>query len=487
MLLPRYDGHFLICQSIEKELNISNEFNKIEFEQWLIFYHKKLPIIKIYDPMERLIGYALGTILPQTDNHKIPLTILSEEPFISFKLIEKYDGSFLIFGLASNGSFNLILDAGGTFPAVYGDTGSWASSSPFLSPQNLKNESTKFRDEHYTTKELNSGAWYPFGMTAFKNIRRLLPNHQLDVMTGSIDRIWPIQSPIRTECPEDTIQEIASYLANLCKRIPGKINLPLTAGKDSRLLLAALLAANRNITSFTMLNNVTSIEEYTAPHVAKIAKIPHKLVKYIKRPQAEIDDWFLQTGYSAGGALVQLKRTPDTFIEDAFELDGVGGETNRRLYDLESDIHTRLTLSALMSRMGLKFSQEMKDIAQEWLDQTEHLDSFTVIKLLYVENRVSTFAYPQIHGRSYNIQKVISPYSQFKYIDLCLKLPPSIILSQKLPEQLINILQPKLLSIPFNKGTISQNFLIKVYRAMDLGYLTLKLKQYYGKLLHKNR
>ena len=479
MNLPKNDGHYLLCLEQNLSRDISSQFKKIIFNEWVLYYHKDFPLTPIFDQQKVLIGYVLGTILPQIGVSGSFDAITSDKPYISYDLIKKYSGSYLIFGFGQNSTCKVILNAGGTLPAVYGQEGLWLASSPLLSLDNLNDDILNFRDGHFSIRELNSGAWYPFGLTAYSGIRRLLPNHQLDLTSGKTTRVWPAVSPERSESPEKTINSIAQYLSDLCKMMPAEINLPLTAGMDSRVLLAATLAAQRNVTCFTLLNNFTSIEKYIAPRVAKLANVPHKFIEYVERPQSEIDSWFLQTGYSAGGALVKYKRSLDTFVDGAIELDGVGGETARRLYDLDSDVETRLTLPALISRMGIRFSSDMKEAANEWLENTEHLDPFTVIKLLYVENRVSSWAIPQVHGRTNGLHKVICPYSQFQYIDLCLKLPTSEILSQKVPEKLINILK-----LPFNKGSLLDNLLVRVNRAKDIKYLSMKLKQYYGRMKH---
>lgn len=102
--------------------------------------------------------------------------------------------------------------------------------------------------------ELKDRPWsLPGNLTPYKGIFCLLPNHRLDLMTRTVERIYPrkAKSPVAAE-------SVAEYFANilrvqaevLAKRY--RLCLSLTAGNDSRVSLAALRDVRKHSVFFTM-------------------------------------------------------------------------------------------------------------------------------------------------------------------------------------------------------------------------------------------
>ncbi len=81
---------------------------------------------------------------------------------------------------------------------------------------------------------------WPLELTPYRGVQALLPNHCLDLVEGSVHRVWP-RTPLQPVAEEDAADEIARLLRGTIDalRLRGSLALALTAGHDSRTLYAA--------------------------------------------------------------------------------------------------------------------------------------------------------------------------------------------------------------------------------------------------------
>ena len=138
----------------------------------------------------------------------------------------------------------------GCFYAAGKDGRTWASSSPALLRPLLRTEKADRRELSYEV----GISWYPPPQSRFEEARRLLPSQVLDLATGAVEprRLIP---PIDFARPYDeTLQLIMDSLVTAVRRLPEtqkRLWLGLTAGYDSRALLAVAGLANVGVTAFT--------------------------------------------------------------------------------------------------------------------------------------------------------------------------------------------------------------------------------------------
>jgi hypothetical protein len=95
--------------------------------------------------------------------------------------------------------------------------------------------------------------WMPGDTTMYRELRALLPNHQLDLSTGQAHRFGPGALPPPTPAGEAVV-EVARQLRGLIEaaRRRSALSLPLTAGWDSRLMLAAARDQARQLFCYTL-------------------------------------------------------------------------------------------------------------------------------------------------------------------------------------------------------------------------------------------
>lgn len=94
---------------------------------------------------------------------------------------------------------------------------------------------------------------WPGSTTPFAEIRHLTPNHFLDLRTGQTARFWPTK-PLHARRIDDVVSQGATLMTSLVRaghnRFP--LALPITAGYDSRTILAAARAFASELWCYTV-------------------------------------------------------------------------------------------------------------------------------------------------------------------------------------------------------------------------------------------
>jgi hypothetical protein len=219
--------------------------------------------------------YILIGLAVQTDaSRPSPVEELAKSPACAADLTFSWAGRW---ALVANGT--LQTDATGMLGCLYTGNGTGqpkVSSSAAL----LRTPQTEAFDD----RVLGHGVgveWYVAPFTRYKGIRRLLPSQQLDLKTGKIiaKRLFrPVQLTY-----EQALEQVADTLVTAITSL-GKTSeslwLPLTAGFDSRLLLAATLRAGVKVRCYTQwYRNMSHADLTLPPRLAALAGFEHVLLK----------------------------------------------------------------------------------------------------------------------------------------------------------------------------------------------------------------
>lgn len=94
---------------------------------------------------------------------------------------------------------------------------------------------------------------WPGAASPIKELKRLQPNHWLDLKTGTVERYWPV-GPLERFSAEQAADRLSEVLPGLVHAVAHRhdIALSLTAGIDSRLVLAAARAIADKVTCVTV-------------------------------------------------------------------------------------------------------------------------------------------------------------------------------------------------------------------------------------------
>lgn len=317
-------------------------------------------------------------------------------------------------------------------------------------------------------------SFFTFGLTAFHTLKRLLPNHYLDLATFEPVRHWP---PEALEQYTDGSEGAAAVIAH-SRRLLATLSRSyrhyrvfLSAGRDSRAVLAILapLIEERGLDvrlSTTVRPDMEArVDLQAARRLARIAELPHDIRR--REPHTSEEDAvlraFVRIGESKAGRILSA---PGLARQNAprdprFVLAGMAGETARGYYwDRSDDSGIRrppplVTPELLVRRTGSPNLRPILQAADRWLQSVPpdvRASSATVLDLAYVEQRLgcwessSRYLFP---GRP----RVTSPMAAAFNLQTMLRLPESYRGQGLLQRDIVEQGWPELMVVPFNQPT----------------------------------
>jgi hypothetical protein len=243
-----------------------------------------LRVIKIIDADGRnwyILGLAVETLPGKlSPQHEIVRAGSDRVP----TLYASWAGRWILVG-----NDTLHLDASGLLGCFYG-RGShgdpWASSSAALLAQILGSDQVPEVDSRSLKYEVGI-SWYTPPRTRFSHIHRLLPSQVLQLSTGQIQP-RSLMPAIQPDCDySTTLEHIQTCLVTALKQLPAisdSIWLGLTAGYDSRLMLALSQVANVTVKPYTRIAARMSVaDRLLPPQLAQTSGYPHILLHRDRR------------------------------------------------------------------------------------------------------------------------------------------------------------------------------------------------------------
>ena len=427
----------------------------------------KLPVRKVVsrDGSESiLIGVAL-----QTDaSRPSPIEELNNPPACVADLTDSWAGRW---ALIANGI--LQTDAAGMLGCVYSDAGAsqpWVSSSTAL----LRTPRTQIFDDRVLQHGVGM-EWYIAPLTRYMGIRRLLPSQTLDLKTGRViaKRLF---RPAQLTCEqaleqvEDTLVMAITELAKTSR----SLWLPLTAGFDSRLLLAAVLRAGVKVRCYTQWYSDMSHADLTfPPKLAGLAGFEHVLIRpgrYDRRTEAT---FALHTsGQSSDRDKEFICRGQwDEFEEGEVILRGGGIEigcprASRYRLSASSEKPWKVPpAEQILAEYGQDISGPVAHALEEWrawTEASEHPD-IDWRDRFYIEQRLGTWASSIEQALDLSPCTRVPLSSCGRYMSSMLQVPEHLRQDSAHEVELIRRMAPALLAYPFNP---KESFIRRIPRAI---------------------
>lgn len=149
---------------------------------------------------------------------------------------------------------------------------------------NLQLNPEAVRDLFSTPYYLNTVEhWWPGNDSHYEHVKHLCPNHYLNLRTSEVIRFWPRKKLVPISM-EEGIAEASKLLRNgveaAVRRFP--LTLPMTAGWDSRLLLAAAKPFANDIQYYTLKYNSHRQDAYDLTIPAQLLTklgLPHRVIE----------------------------------------------------------------------------------------------------------------------------------------------------------------------------------------------------------------
>jgi hypothetical protein len=144
---------------------------------------------------------------------------------------------------------------------------------------------------------------YPLGLTPRRGVERILPNHVLDLGSWLHQRRWPAGGWTRDAVPEAASREALDTIRAALRAVHDvwDLELSLTAGYDSRMLLACMRELTR-VTAYTVYlgDEASWCDVRDAREIASRADIPHRVLKRRRIRSRQMRNWVVRTGGEGG-------------------------------------------------------------------------------------------------------------------------------------------------------------------------------------------
>jgi hypothetical protein len=424
---------------------------------WILATHPRLPVVNIFDNCKVFIGWLIGyPITPQGKllSKTVILRKNETENMDSFeKWIHDLSGRFAC--MASLGSIcRFYLDSGGSLATVYSVENPVIASTISLID---KSENDWDHDLQKILGMPERDSWYPSGLTPCKSIKRLLPNHYLEMNTWTVLRHWPSPEDL---APQNSFnQTVGATISHLKKNINAvaeryPLQMSLTAGRDSRMLLACCKDILDKIKFTTGVWIPSAVDCQIAKLLSEKLKLKHVTLKVRLASDDQLEDWQFRTGSCVSGEIWRIH--PTSRLIDAYRafLPGCAGEVGRAYYWQEGDAKRRaFDAQEILKRAKLPPVGPILESTRTWLDEIAHLEWHTILDLMYIEQRLGCWAGPLQYGQDGMHALRLFPLNDRAIFREILRSPTKPRMKQMLAHDICLREWPELLDVPFNQLT----------------------------------
>ena len=163
--------------------------------------------------------------------------------------------------------------------------------------------------------------WMPGDVSQYSEIRALLPNHQLDLRTGTTTRYWPtqkLQAMDYQQAVSEGVRLLRGLMDSARRRYP--LSIAMTAGWDSRLMLALTADFAAEVHFFTLVypgSGEGSRDVNVPSRLLQKLGMKHHLIRYPERIDTSFKDVFkrnssaIQNAYCADAQAMYDIYPPD--------------------------------------------------------------------------------------------------------------------------------------------------------------------------------
>jgi len=465
-----FTNQFILCKN---QAHIPASWQKRQLGEWFLGYHPSLPVIEIQSHTEARLGWMLG--YPIDENREL----LSQSVVYEQKVESSTPSQFEMWLYRLGGTFIAIfitpqvsrfyLDAGGALPAVYHPESQTVASATTLIDAAEPDESLV---KAMGIPKLSN--WYPFGLTSKKSVERLVINHYLDLVSWTSHRHWPTgETETNANDYEAIVQEIAQTIRHNIEGVAKKypLYLALTAGKDTRLLLACSKDFLDKIIFYTFRypDAWGELDSTIAAEIAGRFNLNYQVYEPRYATERQQEAWLERTGRCVWGRVLTYHTSNYQLDPGRPSLIGKPGGTGQTYFynKLGAGLNTKLTAKEILNLLHFPQTSQLVDRANQWLQSLAEYDAFVILDLLLFEQRQGCWGGPQQYGNNWNIFQTF-PLCHRKIYDLLWQVPRQYRIEAKLGTDLIESQWPELLEFPINnyRGFRGLKNNIKQYRVL---------------------
>lgn len=251
----------------------SDSWDHIKIGDWHLHHCRRLPRHEVAFAAGSCRGVVLGVAVDADGNALTGSVTLDGKGTLD--ALEEYlaglAGRFVVVVVAP-GAARVYFDPTGGLSAVYSGKDRSLASSVFLAINREIEPEPGISSEQVLARE----GQYLLGETCDRHCRRIYANHYLDLKSFELVRHWP-DAALDFEALGDQRDQVATEIANRLSQIVAGLTaayscaLPLSAGTDSRLLLAAATPVLDRIEHFYM-HDVYKVTRFDRAGAALLAR-----------------------------------------------------------------------------------------------------------------------------------------------------------------------------------------------------------------------
>lgn len=425
---------------------------------WVLATSPTLPATPLQDGTGEVAGWLLGWVFgpdgePLHEHGTLPLDAVVDAGGDVEERLYRFAGRWACVLLGERPRVHL--DPAGSLAAVYSEQEqTLASTTTALS---FGDRALGDRHAHRT---LGPGEYHPAGVTSDPKVRRLLPNHRLDLGTWEAQRHWPPAPVPRVDASDaEALQArqetIAAGLREHVEALAARYRLvlPLTAGRDSRMLLAAARHVLDRCTFVVF--DYRDARRADVAHARVVARRHGLRLRVL--PLHEVDDaaardYLERVGYDANeGKAGDFDLAARALPMDHAWVTGFAGEVGRGAYWKSATIPPEPTADELLTLIRLPPDPVHRDALAAWQAQVPHQDVHELLDLAYLEHRVGCWASPQLYGAAPFALNTM-PVNQRSVFTAMLEIPPSLRVHQRYDPPAIRVNWPELADLPYERA-----------------------------------
>ena len=364
-----------------------------------------LQVARHQEKMIVLLGFILDPENPRAGDADIIENFASRMDRCEdlFGLTRRFGGRWILIG--DDGKDTVLFnDTAGLRQVFYSDVRGgkdlWCGSDPGVMGNVLNLQISPEAAEFVHSPEItrNPEHWWPGDSSPFSEIRHLLPNHYLDLRDGSCHRYWPNEN-LPALSLETAVQEcsrlLTGSLAAAAERF--ELALPLTAGWDSRLLLAASKDIRTRLNYFTLkikAANLTELHPDLAVPRALLGRLGlrHEVIELPDKVDQQFSAIFERSVARAHNVWCLDAQAILEFygLQKAVIAGGVS-EVARNFYAPPRYFERNMTGEKLASIAGMSQHPFAIKYFNEWLSTLGRTYNFRVLDLFYWEQRAGNW------------------------------------------------------------------------------------------------
>jgi len=432
-------------------------------------------------PVGWLIGFPINLVENETvtSGLKLPFELGANPDEFAEQVLSALGGRFLWIATL-NGALRIYLDCFAMVPCVFDPVLKIAGSTADALFDDAEYQE-RYDADAFKRFGVQGDGWFPAGLTAHRGLERLLPNHYLDLQTWTVKRHWPLREIEVTPDPNGAVAEIVSLVQqqlDILVKGEKKVAFALTAGRDTRLLLACARSNTEQVTFTTVVGEDShATDSVMARTISRMYDLNHLELPRTTANQVDHDRYMRRGGHCMGDTNSWFHPSVHPIAKDHIMVGGLGGEVARGFLWGTSDTEsTVITAENLAGRMGLRSEPELTPRLARWLDNAPVTNSLIMLDIAYIEQRMGPWAAAQFYSDPTMIR--YHPLLTRRIVELMLSLPNDWKRSANFASEVIEQAWPELLKLPFNSLGMWKDTMLKIQRAMsDPGLVIKKIRK----------